>query len=229
MRVEEAECIRTLVASVDMVPGVVCLNIGSSTKHFREIEQPHIGAKLIRPLEDAGVRFVHCDLKDADGVDLVGNVLDAGFQQRMAENQADVLLCCNILEHLSDPQAFSDACAELVKPCGYMVVSVPLSYPYHPDPIDTMLRATPVELANFFSGWEIVRAEVVRSQTFLHEVLAKPRGVSTLILHILKVIFPIYRPTRWWEKTHRLMWLFRPYTVSVVLLRKPAVRRPPGN
>jgi hypothetical protein len=127
MRAEEARHIADIVASIGLPPGCVCLNIGSSTRHFREVEQPHISADLIRPLEARGMRFVHCDMKADDGVDLVGNVLDAEFQRRMADDRADLLLCCNVLEHLTDPQAFATACASLVRPGGYMVVTVPYS------------------------------------------------------------------------------------------------------
>jgi SAM-dependent methyltransferase len=222
MRVEEARRIARLVAEVNLPPGSVCLNVGSSTRGFREVDQPHIDAELIRPLEAQGLRFVHCDIKADDGVDLVGNVLDPEFQRRMADHRADLLFCCNILEHLADPQAFADACANLVRPGGYMIVSVPLSYPYHADPIDTMLRVSPAELACFFPEWERVRGEVVESRTFLQDMMARPDGLMTLAKHFLKVMVPMYRPRQWRGKAHRTLWLFRPYKISVALLRKPA-------
>jgi hypothetical protein len=31
---------------------------------------------------------------------------------------------------------------------------------------------------------------------------------------------PFYRPRQWRGKASRLLWLYRPYTVSVALLRK---------
>jgi SAM-dependent methyltransferase len=223
MRAEEARRIADLVAGIGLPPGSVCLNVGSSIRHFREVEQPHIHAELIGPLEAAGVRFVHCDLKADDGVDLVGNVLDTEFQQQMADRRADILLCCNILEHLTEPQAFADACANLVRAGGYMVVTVPYSYPYHADPIDTMLRVDPAGLARFFPDWELARGEIVESQTFLQETLAQPGGSAVLIRHLAKVLVPFYRPRRWRTKAHRTLWLFRPYKISVALLRKPTV------
>jgi SAM-dependent methyltransferase len=221
MRAEEAQRIAALVAGVDLPSDCVCLNIGSSTRRFRESEQPHIHTELIQPLEAAGVRFVHCDLKADDGVDLVGNVLDPEFQRRMADHRADILLCCNILEHLTEPQKFADACANLVRSGGYMVVTVPYSYPYHADPIDTMLRVDPAGLARFFPGWELAHGEIVESQTFLQETLARTGGVGVLIKHLAKVMVPLYRPHQWRTKAHRTLWLFRPYKVSVALLRKP--------
>lgn len=220
MRPEEAKCVASLVGSLGLPAGATCLNVGSSTRRFREVEQPHIQAALVGPLEAQGIRFVHCDLKPADGVDLVGNVLDPDFQRRLADRQPDLLLCCNLLEHLTDPQAFADACAGLVRAGGYLVVTVPFSYPYHADPIDTLLRLDPAGIAGFFPGWTLVRGEVVSSQTFLQETLAEPNGWWRLATHVAKVLLPFYRPAQWRGKASRLRWLFRPYTVSVALLRK---------
>lgn len=222
MRREEAQCIAELADVIGVQPGWVCLNVGSSTRRFREFEQPHIQAELIRPLEARGIRFVHCDLKPDEGVDLVGNVLDPEFQLRLAGLQPDLLLCCNLLEHLTDPQAFADACAGLVRAGGYLVVTVPFSYPYHADPIDTLLRLDPAGIAGFFPGWTLVRGEVVCSQTFLQETIGEPGGWWRLATHVAKVLLPFYRPAQWRGKASRLRWLFRPYTVSVALLCKPS-------
>src|SRR5258708_3620018 len=38
------------------------LNLGASTRHFRQVEQPYIDELVFRPLEARGVRVVHCDL-----------------------------------------------------------------------------------------------------------------------------------------------------------------------
>ena len=109
----------------------------------------------------------------------------------------------------------------LVRIGGYMVVTVPYSYPYHADPIDTMLRLDPDGLARFFPDWELTHGEIVESQTFLQETLARAGGMGVLIKHLAKVMVPLYRPHQWRTKAHRTLWLFRPYKVSIALLRKP--------
>lgn len=222
MREEEAKRVAALVKGLGLVKDSVCLNIGSSTQHFRDVMQPHITKDLIEPIEACGIRVIHCDMKEDDGVDLVGDVLHPEFQQAMADKRADVLLCCNILEHLTDPHRFAAACGNLVRPGGYMVVSVPSSYPCHPDPIDTMLRPTPGELGAFFPDWKVIAAEVLTTDTFLDETLKKDGGASILLKHVLKVLVPFYRPRQWWPKAHRLLWLFRPYKSSLVVLQKPS-------
>lgn len=222
MRVEEAREISRLVLEKVPTQGAICLNIGSSTKYFREEMQPHVNGLLIAPLEKAGVKFVHCDMKSADGVDMVGDVLSSEYRARLQSFDAGLLLCCNILEHLVEPQVFCDACAELVRPGGYMVVSVPYSYPYHADPIDTMLRPSPADLRKFFPGWKPVSECVVVSTNYWQDLMATPGGVKTLLKHILVVLMPLYRRSQWRGKAHRLMWLFRKYKVTLILLQKPA-------
>jgi SAM-dependent methyltransferase len=222
MRDMEARRISGLIKGLGLGEGAVCLNIGSSTRHFREVAQPHITKDLIEPIEASGIRVLHCDIKADIGVDLVGDVLDPKFQQAMSRKNADIILCCNVLEHLVDPRGFATACGNLLRSGGYMVVSVPLSYPFHPDPIDTMLRPTPAELGAFFPGWSVVAGEVLTTDTFLDEILRKDGGARILLKHVLKVLVPFYRPRQWWPKAHRLLWLFRPYKSSLVVLQKPS-------
>ena len=220
MRDNEARRISALIKDLRLAKGSVCLNIGSSTRHFRNVMQPHITKDLIEPIEACGIRVIHCDIKNDEGVDLAGDVLDPSFQKAMADKKADVLLCCNILEHLTDPRTFAAACGNLLRSEGYMVVSVPLSYPYHPDPIDTMLRPTPGDLGAFFPGWKVITAEILKSDTFLEETLRKGGGISILLKHIVKVLIPFYRRRQWRANAHRLLWLFRPYKSSLVVLKK---------
>ena len=141
MRPEEADMLAQWVRELGLARGSVCLNLGSSTKAFREQAQPHIAQRFIRPLERDGIRFVHCDMKQAEGVDEIGDILDPGFRSRLRSYGASLLVCSNLLEHLTEPQRFASACGDLVNEGSYALFSVPRSYPYHPDPIDTLLRA----------------------------------------------------------------------------------------
>src|SRR4051812_11957800 len=109
MRSEEAETLALWIRDLDLRAGAVCLNIGSSTSEFREKEQPHIAERLLRPIEAEGIRFVHCDMKMAAGVDEVGDLLDARFRARLKRYRASLLLCSNLLEHLADPHGFAKA------------------------------------------------------------------------------------------------------------------------
>lgn len=214
MRPEEANVIAEWVSGLKLPRGAVCLNIGSSTGEFRRTMQPHVGALFDR-LEAQGLRVVHCDMKAAPGVDEVGDVFDPAFQERMRRYDADLLLCSNLLEHLTDPAAFASACGSLVKPGGYGLFTVPFSYPYHPDPIDTMFRPSPAELVKLLPGWQIAEGEIIEAGRY------DARGLP-LIKHLARVALPFYRPKSWRPLAHKLLWLFKPFRQTMLLARKPA-------
>jgi SAM-dependent methyltransferase len=210
------------VRALRLAPGSVCLNIGSSTKAFREEMQPHVAARFVRPLEQDGIRFVHCDMKQAEGVDEVGDILDPDFRGRLQRYGASLLVCSNLLEHLTEPRKFASACGELVKDGGFGLFSVPHSYPYHPDPIDTMLRLTPAELAAMLPDWTVVRSAELTAGNYWRDLHDSGEGWSRLLRQIARVALPFYRPSQWRANASRLSWLFRRYRVSIVLLQKPA-------
>ena len=221
MRPSEAETLAKWILDLELPPGTTCLNIGSSTAHFRESDQPHIQRSFIAPLKRAGIGFVHCDMKQADGVDEVGDILDPKFRDRLKRHEAKLLVCSNLLEHLEAPQAFALACGELLAEGGYGLFSVPSSYPYHPDPIDTMLRVRPDQLAAMLPGWSVVRSTEIEDGSFWQDLKKSGAPLRGLARQVARVAMPFYRPKKWRENASRLSWLFRPYKVSVVLLQKP--------
>jgi len=222
MQRAEAIVIADWVKSLNLAEGAVCLNIGSSTHDFRTRSQPHIDQYLIAPLVQAGIRVVHCDMKEAEGVDEVGDVLDPQFRDSLKRYEADLLICSNLLEHLTDPKAFAEACGELVRAGGYGLFTVPLSYPYHPDPIDTLLRLRPSELAALMPDWNVVKAEQIKSGSWIGDLRKSGNGVKNFAKHVGRVMMPFYRPSHWKPMAHRMLWLFRPFRQTLVLLQKPA-------
>lgn len=195
------------------------LNIGSSTLEFRTRTQPFIDAKLFAPLTARGVRVVHADLKAAPGVDLTSNILtDEGFAEAKAVGARSLLLC-NLLEHVTDPALFARRAWDLVEPGGVIVVSVPRSYPYHRDPIDTLFRPTPAEVAALFPGAEVVREEIIETGYYWSKVRARP---WILLRPVLRAPFPFLGFTRWKRSLGKLYWLVRPYRATMAVLRKPA-------
>ena len=119
------------------------LNLGASTRHFRQVEQPYIDELVFRPLEARGVRVIHSDLKAAEGVDLVGDVFDdADFARLKAANPRSVI-CTHMFEHVLDREELARRLLSLLPERGLFFVTVPSSYHEHHDPIDTMYRPTP--------------------------------------------------------------------------------------
>src|SRR5436853_7008325 len=96
----EAEAIRVrdvLLAQGEISP---LLNLGSSTRAFREEAKPHIERELFNPLRAAGVDIVHSDLKQAEGVDLAGDILNAAVRANLKGRGFRALLIANMLEHV---------------------------------------------------------------------------------------------------------------------------------
>ena len=131
------------------------------------------------------------------------------------------MVCSNLLEHLETPAEFARACGDLVEPGGYGLFTVPLSYPFHPDPIDTMLRLTPAQLTAMLPEWEVVKADQIAAGDYLRDLRAAGSPYSKLARQIVRVMLPFYRPHTWRPNAHRLLWLFRPFRMSLALLRKP--------
>jgi hypothetical protein len=227
VRSNEAKHIEMLLASLATEAMNPCLNIGSSTAHYRTVEQPHVNAHVFQPLRERGVRIINLDMKEDEGVDLVGDVLDPAFQAKLATFHPRLVMCTNLLEHLTDPIAFSHACAGIVEPGGFLLVSGPYGYPYHPDPIDTLYRPGPDEIRRLFPGFTCLHEAIVPDGTYLDDLLGQntPRQLTRLIAsHVLK--FPYLLLTdleRFKNRYHRYLWLFRQYEFSIVLLHRSSV------
>ena len=86
------------------------LNIGSSTRQFRQVEQPWTEQFIFAPLKARGIDVLHLDSRDGDGIDIRADVLSAHELPRIRALGPKSILCCNILEHVSDPAVLARRC-----------------------------------------------------------------------------------------------------------------------
>ncbi|WP_428148894.1 hypothetical protein [Brevundimonas sp.] len=217
MRFEEAEKIGQLLAALPGDIGPV-IELGSSTAMFRTVQQPHIDRFIHAPLRARGVKVVHTDLRDGDGIDVSGDIYASDVRQRLTSLDARTVLCCNIFEHVTDRSNFASICDEILQPGGVIILSVPYRYPYHLDPIDTMYRPAPTALVDLFPDYQVQVAEPVIGGSFWTDLDRRPLGVIQSLARAL------FLRGGWREslsRLHRLTFLFRPYQVSVAVLRKP--------
>jgi SAM-dependent methyltransferase len=149
------------------------VNLGSQTEEFRVRTQPWIDQYLFAPARRHNRKVVHVDLQDAPGVDLVGDLTEPVFLRRLAELQIQSVLCNNLLEHVTNRERIAAAIVELLPPGGHVFLTVPLRFPYHPNPIDTMYRPRLHELLELFPGMHIVAGSELACGTILHYVLAR--------------------------------------------------------
>jgi hypothetical protein len=196
------------------------LNLGSSTGHFREIIQPHIERELFGPLRKAGVKVVHSDLKEDEGVDVAGDILDPEIRRRLKEMGFKSILLSNLLEHVTDREAVAAACEEIVGSEGCILATVPSSCPYHADPIDTYFRPSPAELAPLFGRSEPLLLDEVQDLTYAQDL--KRRGLTVggeLARTFLWTLIFFVRPRSAAARLHRWLWFSKPRRVAIALLR----------
>jgi Methyltransferase domain len=191
---------------MDLPAGSRALDVGSSTLHFRTVEQPHIEEQVLAPLRARGVQIVHLDAKQAPGVDVVYDLdeADGTLADRLGEFR--LVLLTGVLQHLREPARVADLVTRMVAPGGYVLVHHPQSARRTYDPVEYGVRLTPDRLARFFErrGFERVRAEAVR--------IDDPRYYRGLIS----------RPS--WVPIRGRVWLPLPGVTDQVRLRVPALR-----
>jgi len=226
----EAEAIRLreiLLAQGEISP---LLNLGSSTRAFREQAKPHIERELFAPLRAAGVEIVHSDLKQADGVDLAGDIMDPAVRAALKGRGFRALLIANMLEHVEDRAAVTAACEEIVGPGGLILATVPSSFPYHADPIDTGYRPRPDALAAAFRGSDAVLAEEVRSRTYKEEIAARGSSLWQELAWTLGFgLMGFARPKSFRARLSPWRWYRRPYAVALALVRVRGSAPPPDR
>lgn len=223
---KEAERLGEVLSRLSLEQVSPLINLGSSTREFRERHQPHIERCIFAPLAQRGVRVVHADLKQDDGVDIVGDVYDPAFQKQVRAIAPRLILCCNLLEHVLDRPRFAEACRSLLPPGGHLLLSVPFSFPYHMDPIDTLYRPSPAELSALFPGFETLDSGVVvEDASYFTELRDRrwnaPDLFDLVVVGSVRFLVPWWRFPRWKHRFHPILWLWRPYKVTYALFRKP--------
>ncbi len=195
------------------------LNIGSSTRHFREVEQPWTSQELFAPLRASGMHVIHLDFREGDGIDVRADILSDADVPQLKSLGANSILCCNLLEHVNEPKRVAERCLEIVQPGGFVFVTVPFSYPYHRDPIDTMYRPWPDELEVLFAPAKMLRGEILDvGESYRDKVKRRP---WILLRHALRAPIPFIDNEKWKRSMAKLYWLKHNYEVTVAVFRAP--------
>lgn len=100
-------------------------------------------------------------------------------------------------------------------------MSVPHSYPFHPDPIDNGFRPNVEQLAALFPDTELVDAAIVECGTYWDRLGRSPWRLAGALL---RQLVPFYLPRWWWADLVKLRWLFRPFSATCVVLRRSQPR-----
>jgi hypothetical protein len=130
------------------------------------------------------------------------------------------VLVANLLEHVRDRAAVAAACQEIVGAGGLILATVPSSYPYHADPIDTLYRPSPQALAALFARSESLLTEEIAGRSYRADLGARGSSVAREVGRtLLKLLIAFIRPRSFASQAHRWFWFARPYRVSIALVR----------
>jgi hypothetical protein len=162
-------------------PNALVLNIGSSTKEFIEVTQPYIKENLFDEFAKKNCTVKNIDIKQAEGVDFVGDVTDPSFIEKLKQQNASFIICSNLLEHLTDRTSFCEALVKIMNADTKLIISVPYNFPYHEDPIDTMYRPNLNELQQAFPSLKLVEGQIVDCGTYFNYSTKHLDTISKLV------------------------------------------------
>ena len=195
------------------------LNVGSSTRDFREAVQPWTERQLFAPLRQRGIKLIHLDSRDGEGIDIRADILSGADLPKIMALRPKAILCCNILEHVREPEVLARRCLGIVGPGGLIFVTVPKSYPHHRDPIDTMFRPGPDELADLFRPAVMRKGDVVDvGESYRAQVRRRP---WILLRHVLRFPFPFIGFENWKRSMGKLYWLAHNYSITGAAFEVP--------
>jgi hypothetical protein len=194
------------------------INLGSSTSHFREVKQPHIHGLIFAPLQARGVVVVHSDMKEGDGVDISGDIFNDATLATLRAVRPRAVICTHMFEHVRDRDELRRRLLDLLPQGGLFFVTVPSSYHEHNDPIDTMYRPSPAELAAAFPQQEIIEQRELSGHTYW--VLVGQRPLTLILRHSTRFLVPFLDWRAWKRSMAKLYWLFHPYKVAAIVGRK---------
>ncbi len=189
MFVEEAMWIRDRLAVLKLPPAARVLDVGASTLEYRTVRQPHITEMVHNPLLARGCTLTCSDLKDGAGVDLVIDLTREDVPPATFAHPYDLVICSNILEHVTDRVTFIRNVLRFCARPGFLICTVPRTFPHHADPIDTMYRPTAKDLARFIGQYATVAvetAEVIRIDDRNYYEFTPGRILDHVLMHSLR-------------------------------------------
>jgi hypothetical protein len=193
------------------------LNVGSATSAFRQKVQPWIDQEIFAPLRKRDVLVHHLDVQDGDGIDLRGDLTDDCFMAELCARGYRALLCSSLLEHVLAPAAICVKLERLVPVGGYLIVTVPYRFPYHPDPIDTMFRPELADLARLFPQCRLIHGEVLDCGTGWDYV---ERDLRVLFAKAKRRLAGLREHGGVKGTASFLPWLFRRFRTTCALLQR---------
>jgi SAM-dependent methyltransferase len=194
------------------------LDLGCGSTKRRKTPQPWIEDQLFRPLRTRNIDIVRVDMRPAPEVDVQADLTDPADLERLGALRPRALLCCNLLEHVPDPQRLAHHCLAMLAVGGLVFVTVPYSYPYHGDPIDTMFRPSLADLAVLFSGACLVDGTILGTgRSYFDDLRQRP---ALLFRHAARLPVPFLSFEKWRHSMAKLYRLNAEYRISCAVFER---------
>lgn len=203
MLYKESKYIYQLLQKLRLNNQDLLLNIGSSTRVFRTDIQPYINKVIFSRLNN---KVIHIDIKNEEGVDLVGNIMEEEFQVRIIDLYPKVILCNNILEHIQERKLFIDTLYRILPTDSFILITVPYKFPYHEDPIDTLYRPSLSYLIEDFKNFRFVNGKIISCGFYFNfmEYNLIERIKKTIKI-FMKIFLSIVYPHRYFVANNAMM------------------------
>lgn len=219
MLFEEAKFIGKIMYELNPEDVFPLCNLGSSNDELAKLRQPWIDEFIFKPARDSDYKVVNIDIKEHPGVDLVGDVTDPRFMEKLKLLGFKSVICSNLLEHVPNESVIDicDSLMQFIPKKGYLFISGPYKFPYHPDPIDTMFRPNIKELSLLFPDTTQIEGKIITSNDH--------RKPIELIKNIVRIFLPFYKPKEWLFFPRQFPWLFRNYKATCIVLQNNTTKR----
>lgn len=91
-----------------------------------------IGKRGVFNIDDFGHRVVNLNISSVKKPDILADARQLPF----GDNLFDVVICSELLEHLTNTREALAESLRVLKPNGILLATIPFMYPQHPDPKD---------------------------------------------------------------------------------------------
>jgi hypothetical protein len=218
-----AKCLQYVSENLEGASGYV-LNLGSSTKRYREVQQPFIDELIFSPMKDK-FNFIHADAKSGSGIDLSGDFCSDLFWRQVNERSYDVVICSNLLTHVLDIDIIINNINRITKRRAYVIITSPFIYPYCSDPHDSKFRPSCQRLASLFTEFALLEAvSVYSADRHIDRLIANKRHLLSFLANVL---LPTKGAKRWVNVVSDVPNVFlRLQTSCVFLARKGDLPEP---
>ena len=199
MLVEESIWIAEKIKEILPEEPFPVLNIGSSTLVYRTKKQPFIQNNIFNLFSDEKKQVIHLDMKEDEGIDLVGDLSDENFRHEVKKLKPKLILCNNILMYLNKNtrKKLSYTLYEVLDKNDYLIITNSLVFPPSPDPVEAYHRATPEKMyKSLFANFYLIDQNIAKTEYSFYKFLqSKPK---VILIKLLRFFMPWYKSKEWW-------------------------------